>query len=164
MKSSGETTDFRWYYIDDSGAPQTGWIIYGYLEIGSTNWNMALQHWLSFRKELYQTAQIPADYELHSRDFINGRGNPSLDETWNRRKAMRHQTACDALRCIAAMPGIRLGAVYRYTLARRNAYAEQSRQVYGRLIDCLTARLAAADEYGTIVIDGDGTDPSYRHQ
>lgn len=89
--------DFRWCYVDDSGAPRTGWIVFGYLTIGAADWNAALKHWLDWRKRLFESTGISVEHEFHAVNFVNGRGNPSQDESWNRRKSLRRQVAREAL-------------------------------------------------------------------
>ena len=152
---------FRWYYVDDSGSPQRGWIVYGFVEVGAEDWCASMQHWLDFRKHLLTAYGINTHTELHAHQFINGRGDPSRDPAWNRRKIYRHQVAVEVLQAVARMPGGRVGAVVRHTDARRDAYASEQQEVYHCFLDLATERLRAAGEYGTIVMDGDGTDPRY---
>lgn len=153
---------FRWYYVDDSGSPQTGWIVYGFVEVGAEDWCAASEHWLDFRKHLYTAYGIPTQYELHAYQFINGRGNPSQDVTWNRRKAFRYQVAVEALQAVAGMPGARVGAVARRTNARRDAYAREQQDVYRCFLDKITDRLRAMAEHGAVIMDGNGTDERYK--
>jgi hypothetical protein len=153
---------FRWYYVDDSGSPQNGWIVYGFVEIRAEDWSAALRHWLEFRNYLLASYGIDAYTELHAYRFINGRGNPSRDAAWNRHKALRYQVAVEALRAVARMPGVRVGAVARRTDARRDAYAREQQDVYRCFLDGTTDRLRAAGEYGTVVMDGNGTDLRYK--
>lgn len=155
---------FRWYYVDDSGATDRGWIVYGYIELAAEDWGRALEHWFDFRHETFERHGIPTDYEFHAINFINGRGNPSQNTDWNRDRALRHQVAVAALRALSEMPGVKVGAVVRHTEARRDAYADERRRVYAELLDRLDTRLKCAAEFGAIVVDGDGTDPSYRQR
>lgn len=151
---------FRWYYVDDCGAPQTGWIVYGFVEVGAEDWCASMGHLLEYRRHLLAVYGIHTHAELHAHQFINGRGDPSRDAAWNRRKAFRHQVAVETLQAVARMPGARVGAVVRHTNARRDAYAREQQEVYRCLLDLATERRDAG-EYGTIVMDGDGTDPRY---
>jgi len=153
---------FRWYYVDDSGSPQTGWIVYGFVEVGAEDWCASLQYWLEFRSYLLAAYDIDAYTELHAYQFVNGRGNPSRDLAWNRRKALRHQVAVEVLQAVARMPGVRVGAVARYTDARRDAYACEQQDVYRCFLDNVTGWLRAAGEHGTVVMDGNGTDSRYK--
>jgi hypothetical protein len=153
---------FRWYYVDDSGSPQSGWIVYGFVEVGAEDWCAVSQHWVDFREHLFADYGIPTYYELHAYRFINGRGNPSQDVAWNRHKALRHQVAVEALQAAARLPGVRVGAVARRTYARRDAYAREQQDVYRCFLDEVTDRLRAAGEHGTVVMDGNGTDSRYK--
>src|SRR5207244_902503 len=81
---------------------------------------------------------------------------------WNRQKSLRHQVTVEALGAIAALPGVRVGAVVRQTTARRAAYAREQHEVYALLVEHLTRRLTAAEDFGTIVIDGNASDLSYQ--
>jgi hypothetical protein len=155
---------FRWYYVDDSGATNTGWVVYGYVEVPAECWGAAFGRWLDFRRLLYEQYRIPASYELHAHNFINGRGNPSQRVKWNRDKELRRRLAVSALQVIAEMPGVRVGAVVRHTEARRDAYAEERQRVYGELVERLTTRLERDRAYGAVVIDGDGSDVSYEQR
>ncbi|WP_194919405.1 DUF3800 domain-containing protein [Catenulispora rubra] len=153
---------FRWYYVDDSGSPQSGWIVYGFVQVAAEDWSAALDHWLQVRDYLLTAYGIDAYTELHAYRFINGRGNPSKDPEWNRCKALRHQVAVEVLQAVARMPGVRVGAVARHTDARRDAYAREQLDVYRCFLDGVTDRLRAAGEYGTVVMDGNGTDSRYK--
>lgn len=153
---------FRWYYVDDSGSPQSGWIVYGFVEVGAEDWCASLEHWLEFRNYLLNEYGIDAHTELHAYQFINGRGNPSRNAAWNRRKAFRRQVAVEALQAVARLPGVRVGAVARHTDARRDAYAREQQDVYRCFLNSASDWLRAAGEHGTIVMDGNGTDVRYK--
>ncbi|MFC8013096.1 DUF3800 domain-containing protein [Streptomyces cinereoruber] len=152
------------FYLDDSGTVDTGFIVYGWLEIDIIHWAPALRCWLDFRKKLYNEASIPADFEIHSTKFINGRDRPSLDSEWNKSKANRRQAAQDALCAAAAMPGARFGATYRQTASKGSSYAAERTAVYEATLQHIEQQLAADDDHGIIVMDGDGSDPSYQRE
>ncbi|MEY9856860.1 hypothetical protein ABH935_002464 [Catenulispora sp. GAS73] len=144
---------FRWYYVDDSGSPQSGWIVYGFVQVAAEDWSAAPDHWLRVRNYLLSAYGIDAYTELHAYRFINGRGNPSKDPEWNRCKALRHQVAVEVLQAVARMPGVRVGAVARHTDARRDAYAREQLDVYRCFLDSVTDWLRATGEYGTVVVE-----------
>ncbi|WLQ45607.1 DUF3800 domain-containing protein (plasmid) [Streptomyces laculatispora] len=151
-------------YIDDSGAVETGFILYGWIGIDVAQWSRALRCWLDFRKTLYSETGIPADFEFHSTKFINGRDRPSVNAAWNRSKGNRRLVAQQALDVLASMPGSHAGAVYRRTGKKGPAYAEERASVYEATLHHLDRRLAAAGDHGIIVMDGDGSDPSYQRE
>lgn len=150
------------FYIDDSGSHDTGTIVFGWAEIDIASWNPAMRTWLDFRERLYRDDGIPADYELHATKFIPGRGTPTGNPTWDGRKAHRARVARAALDTIAAMPSAHASAVHRTTAKTGTAYHREKTAVYQDLLRTLDRRLGAAGDTGLIVMDGNGTDPSYR--
>jgi hypothetical protein len=154
----------RIFYIDDSGAESTGYVVYGWAEVDIPQWSAALGYWLAFRKRLYASTGIPADYELHATQFIPGRGTPSGNPKWDRYKKNRAKVAQTALATIASMPGTMAGAVYRRTAKKGHGYYAERAEVYQDLLADLDQRLAAAGDHGIIVMDGDGSDPAYQRE
>ncbi|MGW0697821.1 hypothetical protein ACWD0A_00420 [Streptomyces sp. NPDC002867] len=108
-----------------SVADSTGYVVYGWAEIDIAHWSVALRRLLDFRKKLYADTGIPADHELHAIQFIPGRGTPSTRLAWNRQKRNRRRVAQDNLAAVAAMPGTRVGAVWRHTKEKDRAYYDQ---------------------------------------
>ncbi|WP_331733136.1 DUF3800 domain-containing protein (plasmid) [Embleya sp. NBC_00888] len=151
-------------YIDDSGSVDTGVIVYAWIEVEFPHWNAALGRWLSFRKDLDRTDGIPTAHELHATKFIRGAGDPSRFPDWNRHKAHRARVARAALDTIASLPGTQVGAVHRHTDKPGAAYHAERADLYGQLVHHLDRRLGTAGDHGMIVMDGNGTDPTYRRQ
>lgn len=151
----------RFYYIDDSGAQDTGFIVYSWIEVSPSCWSPGLRHWLNLRKELYSNYQVGADEELHATVIYGGRKMPSTSVLVNASKKARRALLERAVEEIGANADIRIGTVYRQTSARGKAYAAERAQVYDALIAHLDSRLLAANQYGVIHMDGDGTDPIY---
>jgi hypothetical protein len=151
----------RLFYVDDSGAPDTGWIVYSWIECTIADWRVGLRGWLDLRKKLYAQYAIPPAYELHAAHFAGGQGNPSTNQAWNRHKRYRGEVLQLALGAIAATEQLRVGTVYRVTGATGKAYAEQRTDVYEKLVTHLDTRLGASGEHGLIFMDGDGSDASY---
>jgi len=120
----------RLFYIDDSGAEATGWIIYSWIEVTIGNWSTGLRRWLDLRKDLYARYRIPPAYELHATAFAGGRGNPSTNPTWNRALANRIPVMHEALATLAATPHLRVGTAYRRTHARGSAYHTEREHLY----------------------------------
>jgi hypothetical protein len=150
----------RFFYIDDSGSVDTGYVVYSWIEVTPDCWNGGLRHWIDLRKELYATYQIPPATELHAAEFVGGRGRPSTNPKVNRSKAARGQAMSRALQAIGENSDIAIGTLYRKTTATGPAYAAQRAAVYDKLLAHLDARLAAADEFGLIFMDG--SDPVYQ--
>jgi hypothetical protein len=147
----------RLFYVDDSGAEDTGYAVFAWIESTFPNWNGGLRAWLDLRKSLYAKYQIPPSAELHATQFINGRGNPSQNPGVNMSKQARHDVAEQALSTICACPELHVGVAYRQTTARRKAYAVERDGTYVGLVDHLDSRLSRAGEHGMIIMDGNGT-------
>lgn len=152
----------RFFYVDDSGAERTGWAVHSWVECTAAGWRAGLRDWLHLRKALYRDHRIPADYELHASKFVGGRGNPSLDQTWNRKKHLRSAAAVQALSAISNSAHIRVGTVCRRDTGSRHRHALAASNLYAGLVYHIDKRLSAADELGLIMVDGNGTDSSYR--
>lgn len=151
----------RLFYVDDSGAPETGWIIYSWIECAIVDWNEGLRCWLDLRKTLFADRRIPPSYQLHTTKFLNGRGNPSTDPTQNASKQIRRQVIEQALGTIGGTPVLGVGTAYRHTAARGKLYARERTRLYELLVARLDSRLTAAGELGIVFMDGNGSDGSY---
>lgn len=153
---------FRLFYVDDSGAPDTGFITYSWIEVTPGCWSPGLRRWLDLRKQLYTDFGVGADRELHAVEIHGGRTRGlSSDPAVDRSKARRRDLLEVALKEISANPYLAHGTVYRRTNATGSDYAKQREAVYDELLTHLDHRLAAAGEYGQIQMDGNGTDPTY---
>jgi hypothetical protein len=148
-------------YIDDSGSVQTGFVIYSFCMVDISDWQQALASWLQWRAKLVATHQIPKTYELHATKFANGRGNPSLDLAWNRKKVNRHLVMDDAMATLAAQTWLGLGTAYSHTSLTGPAYGQERARVYLELVKHLDGQLQTWGDHGIIVMDGDGSDESY---
>lgn len=155
-------TPVRFFYIDDSGSVDTGLIVYAWIELTADEWRAGLRTWLDLRKDLYRNHSVPPSEELHATKFVNGRDRISLDPAVNRSKSRLRQIMTEALQVIRIAPELRLGIVYRKTKASGAAYAKERNDVYQELLAHLDTRLTAANEFGLVFMDGDGTDPHYQ--
>lgn len=151
----------RLFYLDDSGAEDTGYVTYSWVEVDITDWRTGLRTWLDWRHAISERYRIPVQAELHATQFIGGRGNPSLDERWNRQPAQRLDVATEALRVVGSTPCLSVGTVYRRTTARRRAFHTQRTEVYEQLVHLIDGRLITDGDLGILIMDGDGSDPSY---
>jgi hypothetical protein len=153
---------FRICHIDDSGASAAGCAVFSWIEVDAATHAEATAAWLDFRQRLSERFRIPVDREIHSVDFLHGRGNPSLDEAWNRSKPGRIAVYAEALTAIRKLPGVKIGAVYRFTDCRRDEFTTVAQDVYGQLVERLDRRLADDGARGLTVVDGDGSNFGYR--
>lgn len=154
-------TPLRLFYVDDSGAEVTGFATFSWIELKVEDWKPGLRQVLDWRKRMMAEHQIPPLYELHATKFANGRGNPSLESEWNRKKSNRSVVIDDFVEFLAGCPWIGIGTVYSETRLRRGNFARERARVYGELVNLIDARLSKAGELGILVMDGDGTDDSY---
>lgn len=149
------------FYVDDSGAEATGYACFSWLEVPADHWKQGLREILDWRQTLTAAHRIPSSYELHATKFANGRGNPSLDASWNRSKAKRSEVMDSAMDFLGSRPWLGIGTVYSESVLRRDHFAAERSRVYSELVTLIDGRLTAADEFGILIMDGDGTDNSY---
>jgi hypothetical protein len=150
------------YYVDDSGAVETGYIVFSWIEVTPDGWRGCLRHWLDFRKDLYTRYSIPVSAELHTGDFVGGRGTPSLDAAVNDSKAIRRRIAAEAIEAIGLCSDLQVGTVFRQTPDRGKAFHRAKADVYLQFVGHIEQRLATDGALGTVFMDGNGTDPTYR--
>uniref|UniRef100_UPI003F498B17 DUF3800 domain-containing protein n=1 Tax=Actinomadura sp. CA-154981 TaxID=3240037 RepID=UPI003F498B17 len=151
----------RLHYVDDSGAHDTGYVVYSWIELTVQEWRSGLRNWLDLRKQIYADYRIPPAEEFHATKLAGGRGAPSTDPKVNASKRDRRQVLQLALQAIGSVPGLRVGTVYRITTATGSAYARERDEVYHRLVERLDTRLGEAGELGMIFMDGNGTANGY---
>lgn len=157
----------RMMYIDDSGRPQSGLAVYGWIEFEPDRWTAVLESWLRTRKQLWRQFRVPVTKELHATAFINGRGNLSNDippefihngvpykRNFGRVVA---ETCLDTLR---STEGLRIGSVYRH--GKPESFDRTKRELYADLVAWLEEELEGSDSLGLVFMDGDGSDPRYR--
>ena len=149
----------RMPYCDDSGAENTGLIVYGWVECDVQDWGTGYQELLELRAALYAQHSIPPDRELHATEYVNGRGRlaPSrTDLEGADLKVFGQAVAEEILTSIASSTVLRVGAVYRRTSARRSDYHREKIDLYRRL----TAEWNNRDDYTLVHMDGE--EPAYR--
>ena len=154
-------------YIDDSGHPQSGTVVYGWIEFSPDRWADILKTWLDTRKRLWRDFGIPVTEELHTTQYANGRGRISKKipnryvhngvEYW---KDFGRDVAEECLDTIRCTEGLTVGAVWRkghpenLSLTRHEAYVD--------LISKFEHELTDSESLALVFVDGDGSDPSYR--
>jgi hypothetical protein len=153
---------FLIHYVDDSGSPTHGFAVFSWVAVDATQWKTALDSWLAFREQLWLQHEIPMDFEIHSAEFLYGRGRPSRDDRWNTSKQARRDVFQHALRTIRELPGVWTGAAFRPTACRRHDYSEEMLDLYRALASHLEKRLECSRDQGLILMDGDGTAHLYQ--
>lgn len=159
MRPSHRAT--RIFYVDDSGAETTGIASYSWVSVLLDDWRAALSEVLAWREHLNTTYGIPKHYELHATKFANGRGNPSLDDAWNRSKANRSVVLDESFNRFAEWGWMTAGTIYSQGNDRREGFKKRRHRVYSKLVHQLDGDLHKANEWGMLVMDGDGSDTSY---
>lgn len=111
----------RLIYVDDSGRPQSGLVVFGWIEFTPDRWASVLREWLTLRKSLARKYWIPVTQELHATDYINGRGRISTkfpqefvhngQPYW---KDLGRAVAVECLSTLASTEGLTVGAVFRH--------------------------------------------------
>lgn len=157
----------RLVYVDDSGRQRSGLIVYGWMQFTPSSWPVVLRRWLELRKQLYREYGIDVEKELHSTEYINGRGRVTTRPPdrhihngvtyW---KDLGQEIARVLLTEISSLEGVTVGAVYRRH--DPNPTVVDKVEVYRELVHQREEELAARAEYAMVFVDGNGSDPSYR--
>ncbi|WP_374008195.1 DUF3800 domain-containing protein [Leifsonia sp. LS-T14] len=158
----------RLIYVDDSGDPQRGWIVYAWVEVSPAGWRLALREWLELRKTLWRDYGIPPAVELHTTNYVNGRDRVSTNPParfvhdgivyW---KDLGREVAERCLEVLRDCEHIRTGAIWKQTSSRGSAYAAEKGRVYASLIERWDAEHRAAGDFVFVGMDGDGSDATY---
>lgn len=161
------TTLDRLIYVDDSGHPQSGLVVYGWIEFSPDRWATVLQAWLTTRKKLWRDFAIPVVQELHTTEYVNGRGRISTripDQHvlagvphW---KDFGREVAAECLETLRSTEGLTVGAVWRR--GDPDDQHQTKREAYAALVNRFENELVRADSLALVFMDGDGTDTSYR--
>lgn len=155
-------------YIDDSGHPNAGLIVYGWIEFSPDRWSDVLGAWLSHRKSLYRNYEVPVTKELHMTEYVLGRGRISINAPrkflkedgstlW---KDLGGEVAQAGLECMRCTEGLTVGAVYRK--GTKESWNSDKEALYSGLIEIFEQSLSQTESYGMIFMDGDGSDKTYQ--
>lgn len=157
----------RMIYVDDSGHPSSGLVVYGWVEFNPDRWASILKSWLDTRKRLWREHNIPVISELHATEYVNGRGRISKRvperhvhngvEYW---KDFGREVAIECLETIRCTEGLTVGAVWRR--ADPKNFAANKRQTYANFISQIEHDLSESASLAIVFMDGDGTDQGYR--
>jgi hypothetical protein len=155
----------RLLYIDDSGRPQAGLAVFGWIEFAPHDWSAVLATWLTLRKRLWREFRIPVTQELHTSGYVHGRGRITAGLTtvhgaprsW---KEFGRQVARECLDTMRCTQGLTVGAVYRHGPPAE--FARTKQRLYVSLLERLDDELRASGSLGMIFIDGDGSDGTFR--
>ncbi len=114
-----------------------------------------LSEWRAERRRWFATHGVPADFELHARDFLAGRGRPGGG---NPLKAERYRMAQSALELLGTQPGLTITTTWTVHPA---GWRAAKGAAYRGLLRSLDGQLGRSGEHGALVVDGDGSDALY---
>ncbi|MGO1181655.1 MAG: DUF3800 domain-containing protein [Micrococcaceae bacterium] len=157
----------RLIYVDDSGNPNTGLAVFGWIEFSPDHWSAVLTQWLETRKRLWRDFGINVTEELHTTLYVNGRGRISkrvpdrhIHNGQTHWKDLGREVALECLETLRSTEGLRIGAVYRR--GEPHDIGKLKQLAYASLVDRVESELADSESLAMIFIDGDGSDTSYR--
>lgn len=157
----------RLIYIDDSGHPKSGLVMFGWIEFAPDRWADVLRVWLDTRKRLWRDFSIPVTEELHTTEYVNGRGRISthvperlISAHHNPWKPLGREVAAECLETLRSTEGLRIGAVWRTGPPKE--LRSTKRETYSALITRFESELKDSDSLGLVFMDGDGSDSTYR--
>lgn len=136
-------------YTDDSGDGISS--LYTAVLVPMERWSKVLRQWLLFRKWLYKKHGVPADYELHTYEWLKGQGEPvpgDPENLVNTSQGLRREIAEKALKQISVLRDhhVRLLTCETPGAVKADAYVA--------LIDALNAELDKEGAWGTVIVDG----------
>lgn len=157
----------RMIYMDDSGDPKRGTAVFGWVEFAPHEWAKVLEAWLNLRRKLWNVYGIPAHEELHTTTYVGGRGRIARtpperltrdgQTMW---KDLGREVAEEALRALAGIGGLRVGAVFQH--GPSDTFEAVKKTVYRRFIDRLEGELRLSRSLAMLFMDGDGSDSTFR--
>ncbi|MFJ4870525.1 hypothetical protein [Streptomyces sp. NPDC088757] len=136
-------------YTDDSGDEISS--LYTAVLVPMERWSKVLRQWLKFRKWLYNKHQVPADFELHTYEWLQGKGIPVPEDgnhLANTSQGLRREIAEKALKQISVLKDHRVRILTCETAGAVKADA------YAALTAALDAELEKEGAWGVIVVDG----------
>lgn len=144
------------FYVDDSGDESL--TTFSAVGVPVQCWSAALGAWLAWRRHLRDVHGVSVLYRLHATDWVAGRGRPSqdLDGEINRSKPLRWREYLGALEALASTTELRVLTVCRPGSDRAATY-----RILMRWIDEL---LAAENDHGLLIVDGDGAELRTMHR
>lgn len=143
-------TNFRIYYLDDSGSTTSGYTTFTWLSFAGEHWQHIRDTWTQYRADLALEHSIPASWPLHATDLAGGhRWHASADDPGGY-GGDGAAIVRAGLEVIADLPWSSAGTAYRLGGSRGTTkYA-----LYRAVLDRLETELRAADSLGLIFMDG----------
>lgn len=142
---------FRLYYLADPGAHAYGYATFSWLQLDARDWTNADQAWRRYRDRLHHQHGIPADQVLNPLELITRPTGTSGARPAGRRTGVT--IVRESLAGIAALPGLRVGTVYRRHQPERPVRTRYD--LYEALIAHLDTDLRANAATGIAFLNGD---------
>jgi hypothetical protein len=136
-------------YADDSGDKLSSF--YAAVLVPVASWSPALRQWLAFRKWMYRQHKVPADYEWHSYQWLDGKGVPDpedSDNPVNHSTNLRREIAEKAMKQVRLLSQLGVGIVTCETPGAVKAEA------YAAMLDEVDNLLFKQSAHGVVVVDG----------
>lgn len=157
----------RFFYVDDSGHPQAGRVVYGWASVEPCQWADVLGEWLELRRYLWRQFRVPVTEELHTTAYVNGRGRVSKNPPDRYRrdgivlwKDLGRDIATRCLERVSSIQGLQVGSVT--ATGEPVMLADTKKRLYAHLLGLFEQELATRDSLGIVMVDGDGSDGSYQ--
>jgi hypothetical protein len=161
MATQESAAPLRIIFADDAGDSRTI-AAFASLSVHLDDMEAAKKDLLRFRSAVEGDPDlgIPIDASLHAQDLAAGRGRhvyrPGLPDREAREAHLAHCRGVirRGLETVAGIPGVRVTAVYRET----DDYGRDRPALQRAWLARVNTELAASDEYGVVIVDGDGTE------
>jgi len=156
----------NFYYVDDSGDDDQ--TLLTAVEIPVEHWAICLKVWLGWRKALFRKHRLPASFEIHTGEFLRGKGDPApvlLDAKGaplptkeqpriNTSKGLRREIIHGSVAQIGLSPRTRFFTIY--------AEGTDKMALYRDLLEWIEQELVIEQKHGLMLVDG--IDSNYRLQ
>lgn len=130
-------------------------------------WADVLGEWSQVRRYLWREFRIPVTQELHTTAYVNGRTRISINPPDKCRrnglvlwKDLGRDVATKILDRVASIQGLHVGAIT--ATGASSLFADTKVRLYAHLLALFEQDLASRDALGIVLVDGDGSDGSYR--
>jgi hypothetical protein len=150
-------------YMDDSGRPQNGLAVLGWIDFHPDHWSSVLGQWIETRKLLWREYGIPVRKELHTTAYVNGRDRISKripskyvhDEKtyW---KDFGIDVALTCLHTLSSIEGLAIGSSFNQ--AHDGGIHVTKMHLYEDYLENFELELSRENALGLVFIDGNGND------
>jgi hypothetical protein len=79
IRDGSKAQPTRIFFVDDSGDPTIA--VLAAISFELSEWRRIYSEWLGWRRWMWKHYRLPADFELHAREFLSGRGEISYRDS-----------------------------------------------------------------------------------